>query len=174
MTEARRAPNKLQLEMIQAAHLDYIKGKPGGTVADMRNLELKGLKAPNLRLARALMSGIDATGADFRQSHFSGADLFGAVMRGANLYGCNFFQADLRGAKLTRAVLGTADFREADMRPGDIRDNEMNRMQATDIQDAILDNANFARAKMTGTAPLGRTIRRNSHDSHHLPQSAVQ
>ncbi|EDP62678.1 pentapeptide repeat family protein [alpha proteobacterium BAL199] len=153
---------KLQLQALQSAHAEYLKGKPGGKRADLRNADWRDVTAPRLSLSRALLSTIDGSGADLRFSQFPEADLFCAVLRRANLSGCNFFKADLRGAKLTRALLSNADFREADMRPGDVRDAEMNRMQATEIQDAVLDHANFARADLSGSDMTGASARKTN------------
>ena len=127
-------------------HGDYLRGVNGGKRADLRGKFLQNIKVQKGRLRDSLLSGCDFTGSDMTGTDFSNSDCFGAVFRRAKLGGANFFKADIRGVKFTGSILRGADFRDADMRPGDIRDNKMERAQSVDPSDAVLDNANLARA----------------------------
>ena len=77
-----------ELDAVLEAHLKWIRGKNGGSRADLYGEDLSGVD----------LCGANLYGADLRGANMHEADLRGAYLQGANLYGANLYRADLANA----------------------------------------------------------------------------
>jgi uncharacterized protein YjbI with pentapeptide repeats len=120
LTEALDLPTSAPIRAELAAALDRVVAATALPPADLRSVDVAGLRGaanPLLQRASALArpAGPDHRGADLAGARLRGADLRGASLRGALLLGADLTGADLRGADFTGADLRGADLTGADL-----------------------------------------------------------
>lgn len=81
--------------------------------ADLRNVNLTGIRLSNSRFHRADLSRANLQCSFLLNADFEKASLKGANLRGANLRGANLYQADLSGANLLDAAVDRDQLRLA-------------------------------------------------------------
>jgi hypothetical protein len=152
-TEVRKAlvPKKKitleELSEIYSRHLLYLKKKPKGAKADLRQTNLKGVDLNNFDLQEAQFMNADLSDSNLKRSKLESAnlsrvDLKGADLSGANLGNAVLSWADLRGADLSGANLSRADLSRAYLMRA--------KLNATDLSMADLGNVNFTGANISG------------------------
>ena len=128
------------LNTIIQRHEKWLKGEPGGEIADLRN---------------AVLRGADLSDANLRNAVLRGADLIDADLRGADLRGADLSDADLRGADLRGAVLRGADLRNAVLRGADLSDANLH---GADLRNAVLRGAGLSDADLRGADLRGADV----------------
>lgn len=128
-----------ELNKALEAHVKWLRGEPGGALADLSDEDLRGSDLSTADLTGADLHGADLRGAklsgvkcttgrlgtnlavaDLHGANLSGVDLSDADLSGANLEGANLTGADLAGAmlegtRLTGAILEGAKLEGTDM-----------------------------------------------------------
>ena len=103
------------------------------------------------------LTALSAKGATFYGLDMAGVQLQGAHLENADLRNCNLRRADLRGARLNGARLNGADLRDAQMGPLLIAKD---RSLPCNLSQAVLKNADFARADLRGAVFVGADLAR--------------
>jgi uncharacterized protein YjbI with pentapeptide repeats len=136
------------------ANSDGKEGRP----ADLSGVDMRPLK----NLSRAILTALIAPKAVLYGMDLSGARLQGAHLEGADLRCVNFSGADMRGANLRNAKLSKADFRDADLGPLlinnerllparlDNADGRYADFRSADLRQAVFGGADLAYADFTG------------------------
>lgn len=119
------------LEEVLETHVLWLRGKPGGRIADFRHADLSGADLRDAQLGGALFTGADLTGADMRSANVSDADMQDAILDGADMTKAfaaetNFTDASMRGTKMDRmymrdAILDGAVLKDVSMEACDLR-----------------------------------------------------
>lgn len=122
---------------------------------DLSGMNLSGANFREARLDKTKFAGAHLQGANFNQTwalgaDFSGADLTNASLYAAQMQGANFDDADLSGARLIGNFSGThmrkAKFVKADL-SADMKNQNMNLMHVT-LRSSDLQGANFKGANL--------------------------
>ena len=93
----------------------YAVGQRDFRRADLRGVELRGLRLGGADFSAANLRGVNLSGADLRDANLSGADLRDTNLSGANFFGINLRRADLNGADLSGTDLSEANLNRADL-----------------------------------------------------------
>jgi uncharacterized protein YjbI with pentapeptide repeats len=152
----------IQLEWLRVANPDHLKTLLTGVSFwndwRDRNRDVK----PDL--SRAVLNGLDLTGADLMEAELTLSSLVGTVLVDANLLGANLTLSKLMGATLRSASMVYALVRNADLSGADLQGadcGEVNffgaKLHKTNLSNAILLSAN-----LTG-ADLSEATLRNTH-----------
>jgi uncharacterized protein YjbI with pentapeptide repeats len=147
------------LEDILKAHKRWAETQGReGRPADFSGYDLRGTKG----LSHALLTALIAPRAVLYGLDLSGARLQGAQLEGADLRGAKLTGADLRGANLKNAKLANADMRDVNLGPLlisnerllmarlDRADARYTDFRGADLRQAVLAEADLAYANLTG------------------------
>jgi uncharacterized protein YjbI with pentapeptide repeats/beta-lactamase regulating signal transducer with metallopeptidase domain len=85
--------------------------------ADLRGMDLRGIKLVGIDLSDAKLQGARLDGSVFSGVDFSNADFSGADLNGTTFYGCDFSGADLRHVDLSRTSFVGSSLGDARMKP---------------------------------------------------------
>lgn len=107
-----------ELNKILEKHRRWIRGLPGGKMADLDDADLRGADLRYANLEGVLLRHADLEGADLYKANLRDADLYGANLANAklvhaNLMYTNFTCANLRDANLEHANLYYATLTQA-------------------------------------------------------------
>ena len=82
------------------AHQRFVAGRTGGKRAELRFVNLSGLRFPRINLSGAILTGINLSRSTLHDADLGFADLFCANLVGCDAQGSNFFRADMRGVQM--------------------------------------------------------------------------
>ncbi|MFF9868528.1 pentapeptide repeat-containing protein [Streptomyces sp. NPDC013953] len=141
--------------------------RDAGTVIDLSNTDLRGLRFPGK--ASIALPGVGLYQTDLRWAFLDGADLQKADLHSANLdaaylEGANLRRARLAGASLSATTLKRANLRGADVTCGGVAvDPEtgevFERTDCVNLEHASLDGADLRGAKMSDTNLSNATLK---------------
>ena len=89
-------------------HERFARGLKDGLRADLKHVNLAGLRLTNLNLRGAVLAGSDFSNCILVGTDFTRADLFGSCFESADCTRVSFERADLRGADFQNATLSAA------------------------------------------------------------------
>jgi hypothetical protein len=138
---ALAAPGKLdearRLELEQLIKSRSVTSTSAFDALNLARLRLRETDLQNCSFSKAIMIGVDLTGANLSRSVFDRAFLIAAILTDSTANGASFRDADLTAADLTRAQLQEADFRGADLSEA--------RLEQTNLDGAKLEGARYSR-----------------------------
>jgi uncharacterized protein YjbI with pentapeptide repeats len=123
--------------------------------ADLRELNLAGLKFPGADLSLALFNG-----ANLASAELVGAKVVKSSFTQADLSGADLSEADLSEAQLFRTKLGQARLRHAKLRSAFMQEAQAEKadLMMADLSDSVCLMANFAGAKLNGANLNGANL----------------
>ncbi len=131
--------NQEELDKIIELHAVWLTAEvAGGMLADLSNMDLKGLSLKNKNLSHIDFSNSDLSGVDMSHSDLSNSDLSKTDLSGSDMSYSNLSMADLSDANLTSAVLSGANLHCADM-------------SSANLSEVKIDGANLREAEFKGT-----------------------
>jgi uncharacterized protein YjbI with pentapeptide repeats len=145
---------------------DHAKfGRSGGTegkLADLSNVNLRGVD-----LTKVYLEGANLEGANLTATILTDADLRGANLTGATLDSAVLYRTDLGEANLTKTSARKSDFRDANLSSAKLEEAQLDgskftgadmrsvyadgaKLDGASLEGATLDGANFTNASLVG------------------------
>src|ERR1700723_713405 len=121
-----RSPQKIRLNGktlsdILAAHALFVRGKDGGTRAELAGVDLSRADLHKANRAYADLQGANLEDANLREAKLASADLSKSNLRSADLRKADLTERNLGGGDLTGAQAGGAEFFRAGVRQAILR-----------------------------------------------------
>lgn len=170
-----------ELDDIILKHNMFIRGKPGGSRANLKFKDMRGLDFRASDLSGADFTASVMVNSNLSGGNFTNAVFYGCDMRQANLENAIFRRADFRGAYIAGANLARADLESADMREGKILEKGAggqvieredpsgkqnprtvltgSRMTETNLSGVRASSADFSDADLSGVIMKGADLR---------------
>ncbi len=118
-------------------------------------IESDGRRGRRLGLAKAILKGIDLSGANLRKADLTEADVSGAILVGSDLCEAVLVGANLKEARLSKSNLQEANIQNANLFAADL---SLAQLPHANLKDADLRNANLSEAVLTDAKIKGSKL----------------